>query len=157
MSGLSIGATPDGEPSSPRRDSGQATAPTGLLTALAIAIGGALGALARVGLSEWFGADASSTSTLVITLGINTVGAFALGLLRRPQALRPTGFLYSGLTVGFLGAFTTWSAVMVQLAVLHGGGHWMLGIGYLFLTLVLGLTAAWWGLRSGVAKTKVAS
>lgn len=152
-----MGATPDGEPAHPRPGSSDAKTPAGVLTALAIAIGGALGALSRVGLSEWFGAEATSTGTLVITLGINTVGAFALGLLRRPQALKPTGFLYSGLTVGFLGAFTTWSAVMVQIAVLHGEGHWMLGIGYLFLTLVLGLSAAWWGLRSGVAKTKVAS
>jgi len=125
---------------------------TGLLTALAIGIGGALGALSRVGLDQWLGGGPSSTSTLMVTLVINTLGAFALGLLRRPFALTPSAVVSSGVSVGFLGAFTTWSAVMVHLALLQGAGSWLLGVGYLVATLALGLGGAWWGLKSGVGR-----
>lgn len=133
--------------------------PAGLLAALAIGVGGSLGALARVGLDHWLGGGLGggppSTSALIVTLVINTLGALGLGLLRRPHARTRGTVLYSGVSVGFLGAFTTWSAVMVQLALLQGVGSWMLGGGYLLATLVLGLSAAWWGLRSGVGKKAV--
>lgn len=141
--------------------------PAGLLAALAIGVGGSLGALARVGLDHWLGGGLGggfggglgggppSTSALIVTLVINTLGALGLGLLRRPHARTRGTVLYSGVSVGFLGAFTTWSAVMVQLALLQGQGSWMLGWGYLLATLVLGLSAAWWGLRSGVGKKAV--
>jgi CrcB protein len=123
-----------------------------LLVAVSVGIGGALGALARVGLGEWLGAGAFDTRTLVVTLAINTLGALALGLLRRPHVATPEAAWYSGVSVGFLGAFTTWSAVMVQLALLEGAGSVLLAVFYLGATLILGLIAAWWGLRWGVAR-----
>lgn len=130
---------------------------TGLLTALAVGMGGALGALSRVGLDQWLGGEPSSTSTLIVTLVINTLGAVALGLLRRPLAVRPAAVVYSGISIGFLGALTTWSAVMVQLALLQGAGSWLPVVGYLVASLALGLGGAWWGLKSGVGRGRDSS
>ena len=122
-----------------------------LTDTVAVAIGGALGAVARVSLTG--GVDGSVTaepplSVLLTTLAINTVGALVLALLRRPHSLHPPGWLRVGLSVGFLGAFTTWSAVMAAVWILGSTGGLFLSLGYLFATVVLGLTAAWWGLRS---------
>lgn len=118
---------------------------------VAVAIGGALGALARASLTG--GLEGSVTAeppvgVLLTTLVINTVGALVLALVRRPQSLQPPGWLRVGLSVGFLGAFTTWSAVMAAVWILGSADRLFLGLGYVVATVVLGLLAAWWGLRS---------
>lgn len=118
---------------------------------LAVAIGGALGSVARVSLSGGIPESLDtppSLQILLITLGINTLGALVLGLLRRPQSLVPPEWLRTGLSVGFLGAFTTWSAVVAAVWVVADAGQWLLATSYLIATLLLGLLAAWWGLRS---------
>ena len=128
-----------------------ARTPFRLSDTIAVAIGGALGALARVGLTGGVEGSVMTEPPLAIlltTLAINTVGALVLGLLRRPQSLHPPGWLRTGLSVGFLGAFTTWSAVMAASWILGSSGDFLLGAGYLVATVVLGLLAAWWGLRS---------
>jgi CrcB protein len=110
---------------------------------LLVAIGGALGALSRVGLSELLGGEAISSETLWVTLAINTVGALLLALLRRfgPGRLQPA--IAAGIGYGFLGAFTTWSAVIGATIVLAGGGMIWMGTLYLLGTLVLGVGIAW--------------
>jgi CrcB protein len=112
-------------------------------TTLLVAIGGALGALSRVGLSELLGGEAISSETLWVTLAINTVGALLLALLRRfgPGRLQPA--ISAGIGYGFLGAFTTWSAVIGATIVLGGGGMIWMGTLYLLGTLVLGVGIAW--------------
>lgn len=122
----------------------------GLGLTLAVAIGGALGALARVSIGEWLDGPPLGPSVLLTTLAINSLGAAALGLLRRPQSLQPAPWIRLGASVGFLGSFTTWSAVMVISHLLIAGNQWLLGVGYLIATLALGLLGAWWGLRSTV-------
>ena len=122
-----------------------------LSDAVAVAIGGALGSLARVSLTG--GVEGSLTAEpplalLLTTLAINTAGALVLGLLRRPQSLQPPGWLRVGLSVGFLGAFTTWSAVMAAVWILGSADSLFLGLGYVVATVVLGVLAAWWSLRS---------
>ncbi len=112
-------------------------------TTLLVAIGGALGALSRVGLSELLGGEAISSETLWVTLAINTVGALLLALLRRfgPGRLQPA--ISAGIGYGFLGAFTTWSAVIGATIVLGGGGMIWMGTLYLLGTLILGVGIAW--------------
>ncbi len=123
-----------------------------LFTAVAIAVAGALGALSRVGLEQWLGGDPLSPTTLAVTLGVNTAGALALGLLRREHSLQPPPWLRQALGVGFLGAFTTWSAVMVQVHLLTTDVSAWWAVSYLVATLGLGLVAAWWGLASRVRR-----
>ncbi len=78
--------------------------------ALAVALGGAAGSLARwlltVRVQAWLGRDFPWG-----TLTVNVLGSFAMGLvtvlLVERMALGPIG--RAGLLVGFLGAFTTFS------------------------------------------------
>ena len=119
-----------------------------LITVLAVSLGGALGALSRVGISEAAGETDLGLTTLGATLAINTLGAALLGLLRRYESTLPT-VLRLGVGVGFLGSFTTWSAVIVTSSLLTGTGQFALSAGYLLVTLILGVVAARLALGSG--------
>lgn len=114
---------------------------------LAVIAGGLLGTGARLALDGALlhADDEFPFSTLIV----NVVGAFALGYL--VARLWPTApsWLRAGLGVGLLGSFTTFSAVAVSLVSLSAAGEWMPALAYLAATLVLGLSAAWLGLRLG--------
>lgn len=75
---------------------------------LVIAVGGALGALARNGVYELL-ADAEGSFPLATVL-VNLSGAFALGVVIEAGMRRPgMDLVVFGVGVGFLGAFTTFS------------------------------------------------
>jgi CrcB protein len=113
----------------------------------AVAVGGSVGTGIRLGLDLMISHDADSFP--VSTLIVNTLGAFVLGVLvARLWPVAPS-WLRAGLGAGLLGSFTTFSAVAVSLVSLGAAGAWMLALGYLAATLILGLTAAWLGLRTG--------
>ena len=85
----------------------------------------------------------------VSTVVVNVVGALALGLLvARVWGSAPT-WLRAGLGPGLLGSFTTFSALTVSLVTLSASGQWMIALGYLVASLVLGFGAAVLGLRLG--------
>jgi len=109
------------------------------LTITLVAIGGALGALSRTGLTELFGGETLAPETLAVTLAINTLGALLLSLMRRHAHLVPSSALFHAISVGFLGAFTTWSAVMAISALSYSAGHSVIAVVYLLLTVVLGV------------------
>lgn len=83
------------------------------------------------------------------TLVINTLGAFTLAILVARVWAGAPSWLRAGLGAGLLGSFTTFSALAVSLVSLAAGGEWMPALAYLAATLVLGLGAAWLGLRLG--------
>lgn len=120
---------------------------TGARTVGLVALGGALGTLARYGASELVPVAPGTFPTT--TLLVNVAGSLMLGLLlgalerTRPRdiTLRPL------LGVGFLGGFTTFSTLSVetvQLVRAHDAGLALLYVG---ASLVLGLTAAVLGAR----------
>jgi CrcB protein len=117
---------------------------------LAVLVGGALGTALRLGIDTLLPHpdDAFPFSTLLI----NTVGAFALGLLVARVWPGAPDWLRAGLGAGLLGSFTTFSAVAVSLLSLTRAGEWMPAAAYLVATLLLGLGAAWLGLRAGRAR-----
>ncbi|RLP71528.1 CrcB family protein [Mycetocola manganoxydans] len=82
---------------------------------------------------------------------INVVGSFALGLLlERLGSATLTGSKLRGrllLGTGFLGGFTTYSALATHTAQLFGGQEVATGILYAIGTLVTGLVAAIVGIR----------
>ena len=90
------------------------------------------------------------------TFVVNMSGAFALGLFltvvheRRWSArlLRPL------VAVGFLGAFTTFSTMAVETATLVKDGHAVLGIGYLLVSVVVGLVVSALGVVVGRAAAR---
>lgn len=91
------------------------------------------------------------------TLLINVVGSLVLGLLVATLWGRPgtPSWLKSGLGVGALGAFTTFSAVMVSAVAMSASGQWMLAAGYLVASVVLGIGAAALGLTFGRPGTTI--
>ena len=110
---------------------------------LLVALGGGLGTLARVGVDQAL--DDWAYAEHLATLSVNILGAFGLafvvahGLPRLSQGVR------SGITVGFFGSYTTFSAI----SMLSISSTWVETISYLVITFVFGLAAAWLGWQSG--------
>lgn len=113
------------------------------MTALAIALGGAFGALARYGVDI---AVARRTDALFpwATLAINVSGSFVLGLFFVLMIEDGTGpdWMRGLIATGFLGAFTTFSTFSVQTVVLAERGHSALALGYILASVLLGVFAA---------------
>jgi CrcB protein len=113
---------------------------------LSILLGGALGALARYSLVGW-------THSLVRsgfpwgTLVVNITGCFLLGFtLRWFEASVVSPELRALLTIGFLGAFTTFSTYSYESVALIRDGAWGRAIMYTGGSVVLGLVAVGVGL-----------
>jgi len=106
-----------------------------------MAAGGALGALARWGLTLVMGSWDGSTLP-VTTLLANLLGCLAIGMLAGLPALaRGPDWLRGFLITGILGGFTTFSALALEVGMLADTGHGLVAAGYLGLTLVGGLLA----------------
>ena len=108
----------------------------------AVAIGGALGSLARYALSTYI-FDVSSHKFPYATLAINVLGSFAMGILFVlivEKAAMPSE-MRSLLMIGFLGAFTTFSAFSLDALGLWQNGHLFMALIYALGTVVLCLAA----------------
>jgi fluoride exporter len=111
-----------------------------------VAFGGALGAGARYELLQTFPVH---PGRFPLTTGsINVGGAFLLGFLlewlTRHRSLDHWARWLVG--VGGLGAFTTFSAFAVELALLGRDGHGLLAFAYAAVSLVAGVAAVFLGL-----------
>jgi fluoride exporter len=113
---------------------------------LAVAIGGALGSVARWGVAEAF--DGPAAGFPWATFVVNVTGAFLLGVLmvlvvdRWPDSRHVRPFL----GVGVLGGYTTFSTAMADTHALVDADRGLLVVAYLGATLVVGLLAVWAGL-----------
>ncbi|GAA4016664.1 CrcB family protein [Deinococcus rubellus] len=119
--------------------------------AILVALGGAVGALARYGLSLWIaslGTRYAWATFPMATLLINVTGAFALGyLLTRVGLSHPARAAWPpelrlALGTGFLGAYTTFSTFSVETNALMLRGEWGRAALYVLLTIGFGLAAA---------------
>ncbi len=83
--------------------------------ALAVALAGALGALARYGLDGFISRRAPGAFPWG-TFAINVSGSLLLGLLFTlfTERLTVDAWVRSGLTIGFLGAYTTFSTLSLE-------------------------------------------
>jgi CrcB protein len=108
----------------------------------AVAIGGALGAMARYAVSTWI-FSISSHKFPYATLSVNVLGSFVMGLLfvfileRAALPAEMRGLLM----IGFLGAFTTFSTFSLDAIGLWQNGHLFLALVYVLATVVLCLVA----------------
>ena len=113
---------------------------------LAVALGGALGAMARYAVSLWITPASSHKFPLTpfyTTLSVNVLGSFLMGLLFVfivERAALPLE-MRSLLMVGFLGAFTTYSTFSLDALSLWQNGHLFLALVYVLATVVLCLVA----------------
>lgn len=114
-----------------------------------VAVGGALGALARYGLTGWVQAQVTGGFPWG-TLVVNILGSFLLGasvawLASSAVAPETREFF----TIGLLGAFTTFSTFTYETVALVREGDLLRAGGYLAGSLGLGLVA----LVAGLALT----
>ncbi len=106
----------------------------------AIFLGGAAGALARVGLTQLFPTPAGHWPWAVFA--INLAGAFALGYLVRHVRWRGSHRLVRPLLgPGFCGAFTTFSTLQLELLDMVRDGRTGLAILYIVASVIGGLAA----------------
>ena len=115
---------------------------------LFVALGGAIGACMRYGVSlmmvSWFG-----KSFPLATLTVNVVGSFVMGLLfslleHGIVADLPWRSLFG---IGLLGAFTTFSTFSLDTLLLMQQGDWQKAGLNIVLNLVVCLFAAWCGMQ----------
>lgn len=106
--------------------------------ALAVAVGGALGALARYGVASAIGGRSFPWATLAI----NVAGSFALGVVLAGAAGRWPAAVSFFVTVGFLGAFTTFSTFSFEATELLREGRAATAGTYVAASVVLGLLAS---------------
>ena len=114
---------------------------------MAIALGGALGAVARHFISHW-SVVALGNGFPWGTLTVNVVGCFALGVVVEVMALvwSPAAEWRAFLTVGVLGAFTTFSAFALDISILHERGEMLQAILYVTVSVAGSIAAIFAGM-----------
>lgn len=121
-----------------------------MLQALAIAGGGAIGALLRFyassGIYAWLGRGFPYGTLFVNVAGSLIMGLFYVLFLERIQ-ISPE--LRSALLVGVLGAFTTFSTFSIETLTLLEEGEMMKAILNIILSVTLCILAAWIGVLGG--------
>ena len=112
-----------------------------MVTLLAVASGGALGAVARYLASGWV-QDLTGGFFPWGTFAVNAAGSFLLGFsLIWLQSTMASTELRSLITIGFLGSFTTFSTFSFETAALLRDGEWWRAGGYAAGSMALGLAA----------------
>ena len=115
---------------------------------LAIALGGAIGAVGRHYVSV--------AMTLLLghgfpwgTVVVNIAGSFLMGALIETMAVvwSPTVEMRALLTVGVLGAFTTFSTFSLDVATLYERGATLQSVVYVVASVVVSILALFAGLR----------
>lgn len=111
-----------------------------------VGVGGIFGAVTRYGISKWTGQKWSREFPLA-TFIINLTGSFFLGFLYIFFSTN-TNLLYIKdlTTIGFLGAYTTFSTFSFEIINLLEDKDKTVAITYFSLSIVLGLILAFFGM-----------
>ncbi|MBM0108333.1 fluoride efflux transporter CrcB [Steroidobacter sp. S1-65] len=114
---------------------------------LLVALGGALGSMARFKLSGWVLHQTPGWRFPAGTLAVNLIGCLIAGLLAgmavKQDVLTPDARLL--LFTGLLGGFTTFSAFGLETLLLLKRGEAGVAIANVVVSVVAGLLVAWLG------------
>ena len=113
-----------------------------------VAIGGALGAMARFG-TQSLSFRLFGPHFPVGTMAVNGLGSFLMGLLAALLIDREIARFAPGLLVGFLGAYTTFSTYALDALRLWERGEVALASSYVLGTVVLSIGACVAGMAIG--------
>ena len=126
-----------------------------LIASLHVALGGAIGAVARYqmgrGMTYWLGPQVVSSFPWA-TLAVNVIGSLAMGILAGWLARHGGEGAMSSeqmrllLGVGLLGGFTTFSAFSLEMMLLIERGQLASAITYTGVSVLAGLAALYVGL-----------
>lgn len=117
---------------------------------LAVALGGALGAVSRYGISAWVHGLAGPYFPLG-TLVVNVLGSFIIGVVLQMTTGRFSWSLEARVlvTTGFCGGLTTFSTFSYETLALLEDQQWLAAGGNTLLNVLLCLAATWLGLAAG--------
>jgi fluoride exporter len=113
---------------------------------LLIAVGGALGSLARYAVGSTVANRMGSRfpyGTFVINLTACLIIGFSLTLMNRRTGMNPAWRLL--IPIGFVGAYSTFSTFEWETYVSLESGAFLIGALYVALSCLLGLLAVWLG------------
>lgn len=121
-----------------------------LINFVAIALGGALGAVGRFVSSQWI-YSLLGRSFPYGTLFVNFVGSFIMGFLAIVliERLIAGPELRAFLLIGFLGSFTTFSTFSLETVNLFSGGESFKAFVNMFASLFVCVSACWLGMILG--------
>lgn len=106
-----------------------------------IALGGALGALSRYGISILL-KQQNQLSFPVNTFTINVIGCLAIGYFAaHTLKTNQNQLLIQFVIIGLLGGFTTFSAFSLESIQLFKNGKTTIALVYIFASNIIGLTA----------------
>ena len=106
---------------------------------LLVGIGGALGSMARYGLTLL--ASYTSIASEMATMVANAGGSFLIGII----IALSKGDWYLLAAVGFCGGFTTFSTFSAQALQLLQSGHRLLGMTYILTSAIVCILMTWVG------------
>lgn len=116
-----------------------------------VGLGGGTGSLLRWWIGRIVGEHYHGDFPLGTFL-INISGAFVIGYLSVAIMVdwqtRHGTALIAGVLTGFLGGYTTFSSMQLDAAKLTNKGHGGKAVGYLAISTIVGLVAAWIGAAS---------
>jgi CrcB protein len=120
--------------------------------AVAIAVAGAIGALARYGLEGLVGRRSPGAFPWG-TFAVNISGAFVLGFVFTvtTEQLTVASWVRGAVTIGFLGAYTTFSTLSFETYRLLEDGALGIAVGNAVGSLAAGLGAVYLGVVTGRA------
>ena len=112
----------------------------------AVSAGGAIGSLARYGITNTFPVTSGGFPTS--TLAVNTSGSLILGfaLVLLIERLPPSRYARAFITVGIIGAFTTFSTFAVDTVQLARHAHVATAAAFFAVSVCAGLAAAQLGI-----------
>ncbi|WP_019226704.1 fluoride efflux transporter CrcB [Dehalobacter sp. E1] len=118
-----------------------------MMNVFSVAMGGALGAVARYGLGIWISNKWTHDFPLHTFL-INITGAFLLGFLNTLflDKLTLSPEMRLAMTVGFLGAFTTFSTFGYETIMLLKDGNILTAGIYTLVSIIIGFLGVFLGM-----------